>query len=101
MRQHWRACSAPAELGRPWCAEAPKAPKYDFSGEQLHWEGTPHRGDLVTNLALGATLLWLPLTAAAIGRGAFIKFRFTDKRVSVITTAPWKSALPESLTLGS
>ena len=47
----------------------------------------------MTNLALGATLLWLPLTAAAIGRGAFMKFRFTDKRVSVITSAPWKSAL--------
>ena len=47
----------------------------------------------MTNLALGTTLLWLPLTAAAIGRGAFIKFKFTDKRVSVITSAPWKSAL--------
>ncbi|KAK9843658.1 hypothetical protein WJX81_001322 [Elliptochloris bilobata] len=68
-----------------------EAPKYDFSGEQLHWEGTPHRGDLVTNLALGTTLLWLPLTFAAIGRGAFIKFKFTDKRVSVITNAPWKN----------
>ena len=42
---------------------------------------------------MGTTLLWLPLTFAAIGRGAFIKFKFTDKRVSVITTAPWKSAL--------
>lgn len=69
-----------------------EGPKYDFAGEQLHWEGTPHRGDLVTNLALGTTLLWLPLTFAAIGRGAFIKFRITDKRVSVITSAPWKSA---------
>ncbi len=75
-----------------------EGPKYDFAGEQLHWEGTPHRGDRVTNLALGATLLWLPLTAAAVGRGAFMKFRFTDKRVSVITSAPWKSARPARLT---
>jgi hypothetical protein len=80
---------------------AAEGPKYDFEGEQLHWEGTPHRGDLVTNLALGATLLWLPLTAAAVGRGAFMKFRFTDKRVSVITSAPWKSARPASVTLVS
>lgn len=41
-------------------------------------------------MALGATLLWLPLTAAAVGRGVFVKYRFTDKRISVITNAPWK-----------
>ena len=80
---------------------AAEGPRYDFAGEQLHWEGTPHRGDLVTNLALGATLLWLPLTAAAVGRGAFMKFRFTDKRVSVITSAPWKSARPARVTCTS
>ena len=65
-------------------------PKYDFSGEQLHFESGPHKGDLAVNVALGATLLWLPLTAAAVGRGAFVKYRFTDKRISVITNAPWK-----------
>lgn len=64
--------------------------KYDFSEEQLHFESGPHKGDLAVNLALGATLLWLPLTAAAVGRGAFVKYRFTDKRISVITNAPWK-----------
>jgi len=73
---------------------AAEGPKYDFAGEQLHWEGTPHRGDLVTNLALGATLLWLPLTAAAVGRGAFMKFRFTDKRVSVITSGRVEECAP-------
>ena len=65
-------------------------PKYDFSEEQLHFESGPHKGDLAVNVALGATLLWLPLTAAAVGRGAFVKYRFTDKRISVITNAPWK-----------
>lgn len=64
---------------------------YDFTGEQLHFESPPHRGDLATNIALGATLLWLPLTFAAVGRAAFVKYRFTDKRISVITDAPWKS----------
>ena len=66
-------------------------PKYDFSGEQLHFESPPHRGDLAANIALGATLLWLPLTIAAVTRAAFVKYRFTDKRISVITSAPWKS----------
>ena len=53
--------------------------------------GTPHRGDLAINVLLGSTLLWLPLTAAAVGRAAFIKYRFTDRRLSVSTDAPWKS----------
>lgn len=44
------------------------------------------------NLAFGATILWLPLTFAAIGRAAFVKYKFTDKRISVATTAPWKGA---------
>jgi len=66
-------------------------PKYNFSGEELHFESPPHRGDLAANIALGATLLWLPLTIAAVTRAAFVKYRFTDKRISVITNAPWKS----------
>eukprot|EP00877_Chromochloris_zofingiensis_P005877 jgi/Chrzof1/1542/Cz10g11220.t1 len=64
---------------------------YDFSDEVVYYEGPPHRADLAINLALGTTLLWLPLTAAAIGRSAFISYRFTNKRVSVQTTAPWKT----------
>ena len=64
--------------------------KYDFAGEELHFESGPHNGDVAVNVVLGATLLWLPLTAAAVGRGAFVKYRFTDKRISVITNAPWK-----------
>jgi len=46
---------------------------------------------VAVNLALGITLVWLPLSIAAVGRGAFIKYRFTDRRISCITTAPWKS----------
>ena len=65
--------------------------KYDFSGEKIHWEGPPHRGDIAVNVALGTTLLWLPLTIASVTRGAFVNFIFSDKRLSVITTAPWKS----------
>lgn len=45
----------------------------------------------MVNVALGATLVWLPLTAAAVARKAFVKYKVTDKRVSVTTEAPWKS----------
>jgi hypothetical protein len=77
------------EQSKPSTAKGTK--EYDFAGETLHFEGAPHRGDLAFNVVLGATLLWLPLTAAAVGRAAFIKYRFTDRRISVITTAPWKN----------
>ncbi|GIL80235.1 hypothetical protein Vretimale_17430 [Volvox reticuliferus] len=75
--------------------EAPKKKKekvvYDFSDETLYYEGPPHRGDLAINLMLGTTLFWIPLTIAAIGRGLFVNYKFTNKRISVSTNAPWKT----------
>lgn len=62
---------------------------YDYSEETLHYEGPPHRGDLAVNIALGATLIWLPLTFAAFGRCLFVNYRFTDRRISVISNPPW------------
>jgi nitrogen fixation protein len=62
----------------------------DYTDETLHYESGPHPGDAAVNVALGATLVWLPLTLAAIGRAAFVRYRFTDRRLSVMTTAPWK-----------
>ncbi|PNW79532.1 hypothetical protein CHLRE_08g358540v5 [Chlamydomonas reinhardtii] len=84
---------------RPVVEDAPTPKKkkvvekavYDYSDEKLHYEGPPHRGDLAVNLALGTTLFWIPLTIAALGRGLFVNYRFTDKRISVKTTAPWKN----------
>ena len=67
----------------------------------MHWEGPPHRGDMAINIALGTTLLWLPLTVASVTRGAFINFIFTDKRLSVITQAPWKSECPPVVMLNT
>lgn len=66
-------------------------PVYDYTAEKLHWEGGPATSDLVFNLALGTTLLWLPLTIAAVTRAAFVKYKFTDMRFSVTTAAPWQS----------
>lgn len=62
----------------------------DYENEVLHYESGPHPGDLLVNAALGATLVWLPLTAASLGRAAFVRYRFTDRRLSVMTSAPWK-----------
>lgn len=78
--------SAPASKPSP----TPAVPK-DWGKEEVFLDSPPHRGDLASNIALGATLLWLPLTAAAVGRAAFVRYLVTDKRVSVSTSAPWKS----------
>ncbi|CAA6659533.1 unnamed protein product [Spirodela intermedia] len=39
-----------------------------------------HYGDLLANLLLGFTLLWLPLTIAAVSRAFFLRYRFTNLR---------------------
>lgn len=62
-----------------------------WANETVWWEGKPASGDLVTNVALGISLIWLPLTLAAVGRYAFVNYRITDKRVTVTTNAPWNS----------
>lgn len=72
-------------------ASAPAKKVYDYSEEKLHFEGGPAGSDLALNLALGTTLVWLPLTLAAVVRSAFVQYRFTDMRLRVVTTAPWKT----------
>lgn len=66
----------------------PQKPQYDFANETVFWEGGPAAGNLVFNLALAPTLVWLPLTFGAIGRALFLKYRVTDRRLSVSDTFP-------------
>jgi len=66
---------------------APAAPM-DFSDEVTYYEGKPATGDLAVNIALGATLLWLPLTLASVGRYIYLKYKFTDKRFMIESTSP-------------
>lgn len=65
---------------------------YDYTNETVFFETSPSLGDLAVNMALGITLVWIPLSLAAVGRVAFVKYRFTDKRISVISTAPWETS---------
>ncbi|GMH33485.1 hypothetical protein BSKO_01319 [Bryopsis sp. KO-2023] len=82
--------ATPIGESRKEVGSEPKKKYYDFSDEVVFFEGQPAVGDLAVNVALGATLLWLPLTAAAIGRFAFVRYKFTDKRLTVTTKAPWQ-----------
>jgi len=52
--------------------------------EEVIFEGAPHRGDLILNLILGVTLVWLPLTIGAITRALWVRYRITNRRVTVV-----------------
>ncbi|MED6182008.1 hypothetical protein PIB30_024798 [Stylosanthes scabra] len=55
------------------------------AGEIVFFDGGAHYGDLLANLVLGFTLLWLPLTLAAVSRAFNLRYRFTNLRVTVIS----------------
>ena len=52
--------------------------------EEVYFEGGPHIGDLIINILVGFTVLGIPLTVGAIVRALWLRYRITDRRVSVI-----------------
>jgi len=57
------------------------------SSEQIFFEGPPAKEDLLLNLLAGLTLIGLPFTFGALARAFWLRFRITNKRVSV--TGGW------------
>ncbi len=55
--------------------------------EDVYYEGGPHVGDLILNCLLGLTVVCLPLTVGAIVRAIWLRYRITDRRISV--TGGW------------
>jgi nitrogen fixation protein len=55
--------------------------------EEVYYEGGPHIGDLIVNILLGFTVVALPLTVGAITRAIWLRYRITNRRVSV--TGGW------------
>ncbi|MBF2007330.1 PH domain-containing protein [Chlorogloeopsis fritschii PCC 9212] len=55
--------------------------------EEVYFEGGPHIGDLIINILIGFTVVGLPLTVGAIVRALWLRFRISDRRVSV--TGGW------------
>jgi hypothetical protein len=51
--------------------------------EEVYYEGGPHVGDLIINILLGFTVICLPLTVGAIVRALWLRYRITDRRISV------------------
>ena len=56
--------------------------------ETTYYEGGPHIGDLIINILLGFTVICLPLTVGAIVRALWLRYRITDRRISV--TGGWR-----------
>lgn len=56
--------------------------------ETSFYEGGPHVGDLIFHILLGFTVICLPLTVGAIVRALWLRYRITDRRISV--TGGWQ-----------
>ncbi len=55
--------------------------------EEIYYEGGPHIGDLIINLLVGLTIIGLPLAVGAIVRALWLRYRITNRRISV--TGGW------------
>uniref|UniRef100_A0A383WHG8 YdbS-like PH domain-containing protein n=1 Tax=Tetradesmus obliquus TaxID=3088 RepID=A0A383WHG8_TETOB len=60
----------------------------DSIPEELFYEGSGSNAELVLSLILAATLVYIPITIAIVGKRLWIKYRFTNKRVTIINTSP-------------
>ncbi|GAB4172940.1 MAG: hypothetical protein Fur006_01920 [Coleofasciculaceae cyanobacterium] len=56
--------------------------------EDVFYEGGPHVGDLIINILLAFTVICIPLTVGAIVRSLWLRYRITDRRISV--TGGWQ-----------
>ncbi|MGB7439527.1 MAG: PH domain-containing protein [Coleofasciculaceae cyanobacterium] len=56
--------------------------------EEAFYEGGPHPGDLVINILLAFTVICLPLTVGSIVRALWLRYRITNRRISV--TGGWQ-----------
>ena len=57
------------------------------SSEEIFFERAPAKEDLLLNLLAGITLIGLPFTFGALARAFWLRFKITNKRVSV--TGGW------------
>ncbi len=58
-----------------------------LSEEKVFYEGPPAKEDLIFNLLAGITLIGLPFTFGAVVRAMWLRFKITNKRISV--TGGW------------
>ena len=54
--------------------------------EEVYFDGGPHYGDLLVNLAFGLSVLWLPISLASLFRALNLRYRFTSSRFSLLSS---------------
>ena len=54
-----------------------------ITNEQTFYEGGPAKGDLIINLLAGLTILGLPFTFAAVVRALWLRFKISNKRITI------------------
>ncbi len=52
--------------------------------EETFYEGGPHIGDLIFHLVLMPLIVFIPLGIGAIVRAIWLRYKITDRRISVI-----------------
>lgn len=52
--------------------------------EETFYEGGPHIGDLIFHLFLATFIVFIPLTVGSIVRAIWLRYKITDRRLSVI-----------------
>jgi hypothetical protein len=60
----------------------------DSSDEIIFYEGNGSNAELALSLLLGATLVYLPLSMASLGRRLWMNYKFTDRRIIVEVNSP-------------
>jgi len=55
--------------------------------EEVYYEGGPHIGDLIIGILISLTVVGLPLGVGAIVRALWLRYRISDRRISV--TGGW------------
>jgi nitrogen fixation protein len=55
--------------------------------EEVFYEGAPHIGELIFSLFLSIFVITLPITIPAIVRAIWVRYRITDRRITV--TGGW------------
>jgi hypothetical protein len=97
-RRHANAAAPPASApSRPRAAapDAPEAapapapgPSADDEPETVFYESAGAPAQLAFQVLLGASIIYLPLTIAALGRYAWTKIRITNRRLEIVNTSP-------------
>ncbi len=52
--------------------------------EEVYYEGAPHIGDLIISLLMSIFVITIPFGVAAITRALWLRYRITNRRITVI-----------------